>query len=695
MGGARWRRLAGRSSVAALAVAMAAAAGGLAGASAASAAPAASSDSGGVWGNAQEIPGTAALNAGNATALAVSCASPGECSAGGQYAASPGNIQVFTVSEVNGTWGSAEEVPGLSALNGGQEASISSVSCATPGNCAAAGSYLDDGARTQAFVVNQVNGTWGTAIEVPGTGALNAAGDATVNSVSCGSAGNCSAGGTYDDDSGNQAFVVNEVHGTWGTAAEVPGSAALNADGDAQVESVSCASAGNCSAGGLYQDGSDADQAFVVSEVGGSWGSAEEVPGSGALNTGSHAVVDSLSCASAGNCSAGGSYQESAQHSQAFVVSQVNGTWGSAIKVPGSGALNAGINAGITSVSCAAPGDCSGGGEYTDGSAHSQAFVVNEVNGAWSEAKEVPGTGALNAGGSARIASVSCAAASDCSAGGSYRDSSGAAQAFVVSKVNGTWGNAREVPGSGALNASGSAAVNAVSCATPGDCAAAGIYADSSSESQAFVASQTDPSSTALALASAKVSFGMKQPKISVSVTPSTASGTVTVTARPAKGSSISLCSITLTSGAGSCQPSATKLNAGTYAIAAAYQGSAALSGSASRAATLTVSPATSATALTLSAASVSFQDQTAERLAVTVSPQFTGLPAGIVTVTAVPAKGHSIQVCAITLANGKGSCRLTAKRLAADSYKVTATYPGTTDFSSSTSAAHGLTITK
>jgi len=42
-------------------------------------------------------------------------------------------------------------------------------------------------------------GTWRTAIEVPGLGPLNAGGDAELPSVSCGSAGNCAAGGTYLD----------------------------------------------------------------------------------------------------------------------------------------------------------------------------------------------------------------------------------------------------------------------------------------------------------------------------------------------------------------------------------------------------------------------------------------------------------------------------------------------------------------
>src|SRR5215472_14598268 len=92
-------------------------------------------------------------------------------------------------------------------------------------------------------------GTWGTAIEVPGLGSLNQGGQAQLNSVSCGAARNCAAGGSYTDGSGRrQAFAVNERQGTWRTAIRVPGLGILNAGGFAAVESVSCPSAGNCAA---------------------------------------------------------------------------------------------------------------------------------------------------------------------------------------------------------------------------------------------------------------------------------------------------------------------------------------------------------------------------------------------------------------------------------------------------------------
>jgi hypothetical protein len=392
--------------------------------------------SGGTWGLAEEVPGSAALNTGgNAAVQAVSCPSAGNCSAGGYYNAAG---QVFVVSEVNGTWGTAEEIPGTAALNTGGQAVVNAVSCASAGNCSAGGSYTDSSGHGQAFVVKEVNGTWGKAREVPGTAALNRGGGAAIRSVSCASAGNCSAGGYYTESTGNQqAFVVTQTGGTWGNAREVPGTAALNAGGNARVQTVSCASAGNCSAGGQYIDSSGQGQAFVVAQTGGTWGKAREVPGTGVLNQDGGAAVTSVSCASAGNCSAGGQYNDSPPgRGQAFVVNQVNGTWGKAKQVPGTAGLNqGGAEFNFSGPSCSSAGNCSAAGSYTDSSGHGQAFVVNEVNGTWGTAEEVPGTAALNQGGSAQALSVSCAPAGTCSAGGLYTDSSGQLQALVVNKA--------------------------------------------------------------------------------------------------------------------------------------------------------------------------------------------------------------------------------------------------------------------
>jgi hypothetical protein len=393
---------------------------------------------GGTWHGAQKVPGVATLNTGGeAQVQSVSCASAGNCGAGGYYTGRSGHHQVFVVSEVHGTWRTAKEAPGTATLNKGGNANISAVSCGSAGNCGAGGYYTDGSGGTQAFVVSEVNGTWHTAVEVPGTAALNQHGNAAVSSVSCTSAGNCSAGGSYKDGSWHyQAFVVSEVNGTWRKAIEVPGTAALNVHGGAGVTSVSCASAGNCSAGGDYIGGSSwGSLPFVVSQVRGTWRKAIEVPGTVALNKGGMWIV-SVSCASAGNCSTGGTYNDGESAGvatrQVFVVSQVNGTWHTAREVPGTAALNTGGGADMYSVSCASAGNCSAVGSYF--TSYSHAFVVNEVNSTWHTAIQVPGTATLNQGDYAFAQSVSCASAGNCSAGGGYTDSSGHRQAFVVTE---------------------------------------------------------------------------------------------------------------------------------------------------------------------------------------------------------------------------------------------------------------------
>ena len=339
---------------------------------------------------------------------------------------------------MDGVWQKAIEVPGSAALNSGGYAELTSVSCSTPGNCTAGGLYLAGTTSYQAFVVSEVNGTWHDAIRVPGILSPPAGGHvgptAQVTSVSCASAGNCGIGGSYYDSANIQAFVGSQVNGIWRKAVKVPGTATLN-KGDAQVNSVSCGSAGNCSAGGWYTDSRGYEQLMVVNQVNGNWQNAIEVPGSAALNKGDYARITSVSCGSAGNCSAGGSYMDSSSLSAPLVVSEVNGTWQNAIEVPGMTTLTQRIFGTVTSVSCASAGNCSAGGWYTDSADLGQPFVVNEVNGTWQNAVKVPGIDTLNTGGNAVINAVSCATAGNCSALGSYTDSSGNYQLFVVKKA--------------------------------------------------------------------------------------------------------------------------------------------------------------------------------------------------------------------------------------------------------------------
>jgi hypothetical protein len=472
------------------------------GSAGADAAAPAAAGSGSAWGKAVEVRGTYALNVGgNASVTSVSCTSRGYCAAGGIYGSSSDDsivTQAFVVSRQHGRYGKAQKVPGLARLTAGLS-QIDSVSCASPGNCAAGGYYYnsDEEAAQDAFVVSERDGKWGNAIQV--AGALNGAGHAEVYSVSCPSAGNCAAAGYFGGPgiSDTQPFVISQRDGTWGTAVKLPGTAALNADNDARAFSISCPSAGNCAAGGYYVDGAGRWQAFVASQRNGTWHPLIEVPGTAAVNLGGDAWTNSVSCSSPGNCAAGGFYEASLYNGdtakwQAFAVSERDGTWGKVVAVLPTASVNDNTpGAAVKSVSCPSTGNCAASGAYVDPSGALQAFVVSQRAGKWGKAVEVPGTSALNRGGAAEALSVSCPSAGNCSAGGFYTGSQSNGQAFVVSQRNGTWGKAVEVPGTGKLNIRGNAALLSLSCPAIGQCSAGGDYKGRGGRLQAFIVSQS------------------------------------------------------------------------------------------------------------------------------------------------------------------------------------------------------------
>jgi cytochrome c551/c552 len=440
----------------------------------------------GSWGRAIEVPGLGALNKGrDAEVSSVSCGSAGSCVAGGVYTDGDRHRQGFVAGERNGVWGQAIEVPGLNILNAGGSASVSSVSCGSAGNCAAGGDYTDGDRHWQGFVADERNGRWGTAVEVPGLSALNK-GNAGVLSVSCASAGNCVAAGEYTDgDRHGQGFVADERNGVWGQAIGIPGLNILNAGGSASVSSVSCGSPGNCAAGGSYAGGGDSGQGFVADERDGIWGTAIEVPGLAARNKGGSASVDSVSCTPAGGCAAGGDYTDRGQEGHGFVADERNGAWGQAIDVPAP----TNENIGVGPVSCASAGNCAAGGA-TD--PYGSGFVVSEKNGVWGQANDVPGLWALNKGRSgAAVESVSCGSPGNCAAAGHYADTGENLQGFVAVERNGRWAKAIEVPGLADLN-KGDVLFSEVSCAPAGGCAVGGSYQDRRGQGhfQGFVVSQ-------------------------------------------------------------------------------------------------------------------------------------------------------------------------------------------------------------
>lgn len=102
----------------------------------------------------------------------------------------------------------------------------------------------------------------------------------------------------------------------------------------------------------------------------------------------------------------------------------------------------------------------------------------------------------------------------------------------------------------------------------------------------------------------------------------------------------------------------------------------------------LAAARAATVASLTLSRPSVAFGHENAEKLTVKVTAPLGGTPGGTVTI-----KIKSTVLCAIRLANGTGSCALSATRLKPGTYSVTASYAGGTYYNG-TSATKTLTVT-
>ncbi len=398
-------------------------------------------ESKGHWGKPVAVPGLTALKGfSDLFEATLSCSTRGNCAVGGDYIGPRDGNFAFVASEINGVWHKALAVPGLAALKTGRDEELPSLSCSPGGNnCVAAGWYEDDSGSSRgfnSFVVSEKNGHWGKALALRG---LSPSKFVELKKISCGTAGNCSAGGTLG---GSDAFVVSEKNGTWGKTMVVPGLSALDTGNEATVDQMSCPSAGNCTAGGNYFDTQDDEFVWVATEKNGTWGTATTVPGLNALAAGAFADVQAISCVTAGDCAASGTYQDGTvpgRDFQGWVATEKNGTWGSAIELPNLAALNTGKNVEGLVVSCASPGNCAAGGSFalthTDES-NTNAFLDTEVNGAWGKATLVPGLSGLSAldQGSAFVENMSCPPAAPCTASGSFVDHSGHDQGFVISQ---------------------------------------------------------------------------------------------------------------------------------------------------------------------------------------------------------------------------------------------------------------------
>jgi hypothetical protein len=310
-------------------------------------------------------------------------------------------------------------------------------------------------------------------------------------------------------------MIITETNGVWVQGVEVtlPANAApatTPSSLDAELDGVTCTSAGKCVAVGTYTDTNGNNQGLIVTETGGVWARGTELrpPANASTMPGTQYVfLNDVTCTSTGNCAVTGGYVDTSGNYQGLVVSETGGIWAQGIEVtlpanaspdplagphtPAAGVVSMGT------VSCFSPGNCVAGGQYTDTNYNSQPMITAETDGVWSPAIELtlpPNAATAEATQNGFLANLVCFSRGNCTIGGGYNDSNGNANPMVINLTRGVLApgveltlpaNAATAPGTQ------SAYLNGLTCTSRGNCIAYSAYTDLDGNGQPLVITET------------------------------------------------------------------------------------------------------------------------------------------------------------------------------------------------------------
>lgn len=408
------------------------------------------SELGGKW-KASTVPVVAHTGAANLRSL--DCPAAGKCEA-----VALGGIQhVLHVSENGRHWTAGEIVLPSDAAPvnppSGPLPLLDSISCASPGNCVAVGQYL--GSRmTHPLLVTESDGTWGAGVEPELPANADTSPDPNqpevgggLDLVSCPAAGDCTAVGWYTNrDAGHSVYpwVLTESGGTWssGQDALLPADASILGDLDKGPSpffgftGLSCPSVGNCTAVGGYEHTDGGEEGLILTERDGVWseGVKAPLPPNAVPKTESNefnSPLVSVSCAAPDDCAAVGRYGPGSP--RGLLLTERGGTWkASALRLPAKAKAPGGVY--LTSVSCPSRGNCVAVGHYRWKRA-THGLLVRERGGKWQRAVNaaVPKGAAPARKSHTFLNSVSCPSKRACTAGGYYTDRSGKTQGLLLS----------------------------------------------------------------------------------------------------------------------------------------------------------------------------------------------------------------------------------------------------------------------
>jgi hypothetical protein len=441
----------------------------------------------------------------------------------------------------------------------GQGNVLNSVTCVSATDCWAVGSY-SIGAGDGTLIEHYDGASW-SIVSSPNTSATENNG---LSSVTCVSTSDCWAVGYGDNSGGVKQTLIEQWDGTsWGIVVS-PNTSVTEAN---QLSGVTCVSGADCWAVGNYTNSGSNPQTLAENYNGtiwsivpspnptGTWTGSEWYANVSTTGNG-YGYLVSVTCLSATDCWAAG------DNGAAMFALSWNGTsWSYSAAVPGGPTAFSYPSA----ITCVSPSDCYllGINGWLWGTQY-QA-VVDQWNGvAWTQViarLNVDGSNVAN-----ELAGITCLSAVDCRTVGNYYENSGTHYQTLSGQWNGTtWTQVSSPNTSTAENNF----LNGVTCVFSSDCWAVGNYTNSGGYNQTLIEQYgSTPSTLALTSSASSIPVGQAV-TYTASVSPSGGGGTV---AFDDSGTAIAGCSaVAVVSGVASC--TTTYSAVGTYGVSAAYSG--------------------------------------------------------------------------------------------------------------------------
>jgi len=320
--------------------------------------------------------------------------------------------------------------------------SLRATSCPTATMCMAAGT---DAVSGKSFGSVWNGSSWSVAIENANT--------IPASAIACDSATSCMTVGTVGSSAVSQRWLYGfESWTPLGAAIATPAGATST-----KLTDVSCTSASACTAVGAYYK--ESRWRTMAERWNGSAWSLQETPNPESGN----AELNGVSCDSSASCTAVG-VQGKAPYAMSW-----NGTSWSVKSIPTpSGATQTTFQ----DVSCPAAGSCMAVGWFFDGGSYKKPLAERWNGTAWSLAQPLT---PAEASGNVTLSGVSCVAAAECIAVGSYATQS---ESFIELKAKTLaehWdGSAWALQSSPNASGKDKSALAAVSCSAATACTAVG-----------------------------------------------------------------------------------------------------------------------------------------------------------------------------------------------------------------------------